>query len=134
MFRGEIRCRLGVRTSPETALISFCSAVTRPAFAWNSIKMLTIPLPRGLLNSIRCVIASVTSGTCGCGAFPTGQLYGYRIEGPYEPEHGHRFNPHKLLLDPFARAITGIKDWDFSAAERLRFVEPPERLELFDRR
>jgi glycogen operon protein len=47
---------------------------------------------------------------------PAGQLYGYRIEGPYQPELGHRFNPHKLLLDPFARAIAGIEDWDFSAA------------------
>ncbi len=45
-----------------------------------------------------------------------GQLYGYRIEGPYQPEEGHRFNPHKLLLDPYARAIAGVKDWDFSAA------------------
>jgi isoamylase len=47
---------------------------------------------------------------------PVGQLYGYRIEGPYQPEQGHRFNAHKLLLDPYARAIAGIKDWDFSAA------------------
>jgi len=47
---------------------------------------------------------------------PAGQLYGYRIEGPYQPEQGHRFNPHKLLLDPFARAIAGIEDWDFLAA------------------
>ncbi len=47
---------------------------------------------------------------------PEGQLYGYRIEGPYQPEQGHRFNPHKLLLDPFARAIARIKDWDFSSA------------------
>jgi glycogen operon protein len=46
----------------------------------------------------------------------TGQLYGYRIEGPYQPEQGHRFNPHKLLLDPFARAIAVIEDWDFSTA------------------
>jgi len=38
--------------------------------------------------------------------FP-GQLYGYRVEGEYDPENGHRFNPHKLLLDPYARAITG---------------------------
>jgi glycogen operon protein len=45
-----------------------------------------------------------------------GQLYGYRIEGPYRPEEGHRFNPHKLLLDPYARAIAGIDNWDFSAA------------------
>lgn len=47
---------------------------------------------------------------------PTGQLYGYRVEGPYQPEQGQRFNPHKLLLDPFARALAGIKDWDFLAA------------------
>jgi len=47
---------------------------------------------------------------------PAGQLYGYRIEGPYQPEQGHRFNPHKLLLDPFARAIAGVEDWDFLAA------------------
>jgi isoamylase len=47
---------------------------------------------------------------------PVGQLYGYRIEGPYQPEEGHRFNPHKLLLDPYARAIAGVKTWDFLAA------------------
>src|SRR5579863_5956566 len=47
---------------------------------------------------------------------PAGQLYGYRIEGPYQPELGHRFNAHKLLLDPFARAIAGIGNWDFLAA------------------
>ena len=33
-----------------------------------------------------------------------GQWYGYRVEGPYQPEHGLRFNPHKLLIDPWARA------------------------------
>lgn len=37
-----------------------------------------------------------------------GQLYGYRVYGPYEPQHGHRFNPNKLLLDPYAKAITDI--------------------------
>lgn len=36
-----------------------------------------------------------------------GQLYGYRVYGPYEPESGHRFNPHKLLLDPYAKLLTG---------------------------
>jgi isoamylase len=36
----------------------------------------------------------------------TGQLYGYRVTGPYEPENGHRFNAHKLLIDPHAKAIT----------------------------
>ena len=47
---------------------------------------------------------------------PAGQLYGYRVQGPYRPEDGHRFNPHKLLLDPYARAIAGVKNWDFLAA------------------
>ena len=40
-----------------------------------------------------------------------GQLYGYRVHGPYEPEAGHRFNPHKLLIDPYARAISGAVEW-----------------------
>jgi glycogen operon protein len=40
-----------------------------------------------------------------------GLLYGYRAYGPYAPEHGHRFNHHKLLLDPYARAIFGTLHW-----------------------
>jgi glycogen operon protein len=36
-----------------------------------------------------------------------GLAYGYRAHGPYEPQAGHRFNPHKLLLDPYARRLTG---------------------------
>jgi isoamylase len=40
-----------------------------------------------------------------------GQLYGYRVHGPYDPERGHRFNPHKLLLDPYARALSGMLRW-----------------------
>ena len=39
-------------------------------------------------------------------------VYGYRVYGPYEPESGHRFNPHKLLLDPYARAHTGELTWN----------------------
>ncbi|AQS88434.1 glycogen debranching protein [Neoasaia chiangmaiensis NBRC 101099] len=41
-----------------------------------------------------------------------GQLYGYRVHGPYEPDAGHRFNPNKLLLDPYARAHQGELVWD----------------------
>ncbi len=41
-----------------------------------------------------------------------GQLYGYRAYGPYEPEHGLRFNPDKLLIDPYARALHGAVDWN----------------------
>jgi isoamylase len=40
-----------------------------------------------------------------------GQAYGYRMQGPYEPEEGHRFNPNKLLLDPYARAVHGDMHW-----------------------
>ena len=40
-----------------------------------------------------------------------GQLYGYRVHGPYEPEHGHRFNANKLLLDPYARRLAGRLVW-----------------------
>jgi glycogen operon protein len=40
-----------------------------------------------------------------------GQLYGYRVHGPYEPEAGHRFNPHKLLIDPYSRQLAGQFQW-----------------------
>ena len=45
-----------------------------------------------------------------------GQLYGYRVDGPYQPSEGHRFNFHRLLLDPFAKAISRVTDWDFGPA------------------
>jgi isoamylase len=45
-----------------------------------------------------------------------GQLYLYRVDGPYEPTEGHRFNRHKLLLDPYAKALTGTFAWDFGNA------------------
>ncbi|MBW4090020.1 MAG: glycogen debranching protein GlgX [Proteobacteria bacterium] len=40
-----------------------------------------------------------------------GCVYGYRVHGPYAPRRGHRFNPNKLLLDPYARALTGALRW-----------------------
>jgi glycogen operon protein len=40
-----------------------------------------------------------------------GLLYGYRVHGPYDPVHGHRFNPHKLLIDPYAKALSGTMLW-----------------------
>ncbi len=40
-----------------------------------------------------------------------GQQYGYRVHGPWEPQSGHRFNPAKLLIDPYAQAISGRVDW-----------------------
>ncbi|MBK1438487.1 glycogen debranching protein GlgX [Parapedobacter sp. ISTM3] len=39
---------------------------------------------------------------------PPGQRYGYRVHGPFDPHAGHRYNPHKLLLDPYAKAVSGV--------------------------
>ena len=61
-----------------------------------------------------------------------GQLYGYRVHGPYEPEHGHRFNANKLLLDPYAKRLAGrlvLSDAHFA----YRAGSPREDLS-FDRR
>ena len=52
-----------------------------------------------------------------------GQLYGYRVHGRYAPEEGHRFNPAKLLLDPYAKAISGTIRW--SDALSVYSMEPP---------
>jgi isoamylase len=41
-----------------------------------------------------------------------GTTYAYRVHGPYEPAAGHRFNPNKLVLDPYARQIVGELRWD----------------------
>ena len=41
-----------------------------------------------------------------------GTIYGYRVHGPYEPQSGHRFNPNKLLLDPYAKAVLGHLEWN----------------------
>ena len=49
---------------------------------------------------------------CYIPAIKPGQLYGYRVHGPYEPEKGLRFNPSKLLIDPYARALAGGLDWN----------------------
>jgi isoamylase len=41
-----------------------------------------------------------------------GTVYGYRVHGPYEPAAGHRFNPNKLLIDPYARQMIGHIEWN----------------------
>ena len=46
----------------------------------------------------------------------SGQLYAYRVDGPYEPSKGHRFNFKRLLLDPFASAISQLPPWEFASA------------------
>jgi glycogen operon protein len=61
-----------------------------------------------------------------------GQLYGYRVHGPYEPDHGHRFNCHKLLIDPYAKRLAGRLVWS-DAHFGYRTGSPREDLS-FDRR
>ena len=61
-----------------------------------------------------------------------GQLYGYRVSGPYAPDKGHRFNPHKLLIDPYAKALVGDLKWH-DACYGYRVGSPREDFS-FDRR
>jgi glycogen operon protein len=61
-----------------------------------------------------------------------GQVYGYRVHGPYEPQNGHRFNPHKVLLDPYAKAIARRLKWDDSLFG-YRIGHPDGDLSLDDR-
>src|SRR5947209_1464211 len=60
------------------------------------------------------------------------QLYGYRVYGPYDPAAGHRFNPNKLLLDPYAKALAGQLRWN-DVVYGYRVGSPREDL-AFDRR
>ncbi|MDR3237286.1 MAG: glycogen debranching protein GlgX [Spirochaetia bacterium] len=53
------------------------------------------------------------------GGIGEGTMYGYRMDGPFDPQKGHRFNKSKLLLDPYARALTRNFKWDLS------FARPP---------
>ena len=55
-----------------------------------------------------------------------GQRYGYRVHGPYEPENGHRCDPSKLLLDPYAKALEGAIDWA-PACFSYTFGDPKKR-------
>ena len=57
-----------------------------------------------------------------------GQLYAYRVNGPYQPKEGHRFNFHKLLLDPFATAISRMHNWDFGPARGYDLSAPEQDL------
>src|SRR6185436_12413915 len=55
-----------------------------------------------------------------------GQRYGYRVHGPYEPQNGHRCDPSKLLLDPYAKALEGAIDWA-PACFSYTFGDPKKR-------
>lgn len=78
-------------------------------------------------NETRVDLPEVT-GFCWHGYLPAtepGQRYGYRVHGPWEPENGHRCNPAKLLLDPYARVLSGSVKWD-EAVFPYPFAEGPD--------
>jgi isoamylase len=60
-----------------------------------------------------------------------GQLYGYRVHGPWEPASGHRFNPNKLLIDPYAEALSGRLRWHDALYGHRRGLQ---REDVLDRR
>ena len=61
-----------------------------------------------------------------------GTVYGYRVHGPYEPDAGHRFNPHKLLIDPYTKQLVGTLKWN-PAVFGYRLDSPDKDLS-FDKR
>ena len=87
----------------DRASISRSSRSTRPR---SSSACSTIGPARNASAS-SCANRPPSSGTAICPGFSPGQLYGYRVHGPYEPGDGHRFNPAKLLIDPYAQAVSG---------------------------
>jgi isoamylase len=68
----------------------------------DSAQCTTIPIHESTGHVWHCYVPTVGPG----------QLYGYRIHGPYEPEKGNRFNPAKLLIDPYAKALAGGVNWN----------------------
>ncbi len=58
----------------------------------------------------------------------SGQFYAYRVDGPYEPSKGHRFNFNRLLLDPCATAISQLPPWDFGSARGYDPLAPEQDL------
>jgi isoamylase len=61
-----------------------------------------------------------------------GQVYGYRVHGPFEPAAGHRFNPNKIVLDPYAKAVARTVEWG-DEMFGYRIGDPAEDLSLDDR-
>ena len=88
------------RNATAVTLILFESA--EPDSPWTEIPLDKRGNKTG--NIWHCFISGLKEGTC----------YLYRADGPYFPEKGLRFNVHKTLLDPYAKALTDISGWDFS--------------------
>ncbi|MGZ3496752.1 MAG: glycogen debranching protein GlgX [Vulcanimicrobiaceae bacterium] len=111
------------------------SGVNFALFSENAEKVeLCIFDPRGNRELRRIVLPEYTDQVWHCylPEVAPGTLYGYRVYGPYDPEAGHRFNHHKLLLDPYAKRLHGTLRWT-DANFGYRLGSP--RIDLsFDRR
>ena len=76
-------------------------------------------MPRRPLRSsisTRGTSARTTTGTPSCPGITAGQLYGYRVDGPFDPESGHRFDRDKVLLDPYGKCVARPAGWSRAAA------------------
>ncbi len=82
--------------------------------------------PDGTEERVELVEVDAFVWHCYLPAVQPGQLYGYRVHGPYDPANGHRCDPSKLLLDPYAKAIHGQVDGDPSLYS-YRFDDPTKR-------
>ena len=89
-----------------------------------------LPLRRrtGTRRASRSSSARRSTGTAILPEVGPGQRYAYRVHGPWAPEAGHRFNAHKLLIDPYAKSIEGAVDW--GAASTLPYVPGGEDADL----
>ena len=81
--------------------------------ASDSVELCLFDSPEQTAKSRRITISERTNGVWHIYVpeIGPGQLYGFRVHGPYEPSRGLRFNPHKLLLDPYAKAIGRKLKW-----------------------
>jgi glycogen operon protein len=85
----------------------------------DAIESVTLSMPERTDQIWHCYLPDVRPG----------QLYGYRVHGPYKPEDGHRFNPAQLLIDPYTKAISGTIKWS-NALFAYKVGSPREDLEI----
>jgi glycogen operon protein len=112
------------------------SGVNFALFSENStqVELCLFDTPEARAESVRISLPAVTNQVWHCylpDAKP-GQLYGYRVHGSYAPHEGHRFNPHKILLDPYAKAIGRGLQWDDAVYGYPRGAENPFGLDRRD--
>lgn len=135
MINGSLPDRLSPGLPYPLGATSDGLGVNFAVFSANAVKIeLCIFDPRGRKELRRYALPECTDEIWH-GYLPDaepGLLYGYRAHGPYDPKRGHRFNPQKLLIDPYARKLTGTVRWS-DALFGYRVQHPKADLSL-DRR